>query len=78
ALEILDSAENSLSRRQDNPSGVIRIGMPAFFGRHLMMPILTNFSQRYPEIRFEMSFNDRLVDPVEEGLDLVLRFSELK
>ncbi len=78
ALEILDSAENSLSRRQDNPSGVIRIDMPAFFGRHLMMPILANFSKRYPEIRFEMSFNDRLVDPVEEGLDLVLRFSELK
>lgn len=78
ALEILDSAENSLSRRQDNPSGVIRIDMPAFFGRHLMMPILTNFSKQYPEIRFEMSFNDRLVDPVEEGLDLVLRFSELK
>lgn len=78
ALEILDSAENSLSRRNDNPSGVIRIDMPAFFGRHLMLPILTDFSRRYPEIRFEMSFNDRLVDPVEEGLDLVLRFSDLK
>ncbi|QYJ73222.1 LysR family transcriptional regulator [Shewanella sp. FJAT-51649] len=78
ALEILDSAENSLSRRKDNPSGVIRIDMPAFFGRHLMMPILTDFSKQYPDIRFEMSFNDRLVDPVEEGLDLVLRFSELK
>ncbi len=78
ALEILDSAENSLSRRQNNPSGVIRIDMPAFFGRHLMMPILTDFSKQYPEIRFEMSFNDRMVDPVEEGLDLVLRFSELK
>ncbi|QZO14283.1 LysR family transcriptional regulator [Pseudoalteromonas piscicida] len=78
ALEILDSAENSLSGRQDIPSGVIRIDMPAFFGRHLMMPILTDFSKRYPEIRFEMSFNDRMVDPVEEGFDLVLRFSELK
>lgn len=78
ALEILDSAENSLSRRKDNPSGIIRIDMPAFFGRHLMMPILTDFAKRYKEIRFEMSFNDRLVDPIEDGLDLVLRFSELK
>ena len=78
ALEILDSAENSLSRRKESPSGVVRMDMPAFFGRHLMMPILINFSQRYPDIRFELSFNDRLVDPIEEGLDLVLRFSQLK
>ncbi|RCS69165.1 LysR family transcriptional regulator [Vibrio casei] len=78
ALEILDSAENSLTKRKDNPSGVIRIDMPAFFGRELIVPILTEFSRQYSDIRFEMSFNDNLVDPVLDGLDLVLRFGELK
>lgn len=78
ALEILDSAENSLSRRQDNPAGTVRIDMPASFGRNLMMPVLLDLISRYPALRLALTFNDRLIDPVEEGVDLVLRLGELQ
>jgi len=78
ALEILDSAENMLSRRQDNPAGTVRIDMPASFGRNLMMPILLELTARYPALRLALTFNDRLIDPVEEGMDLVLRLGELQ
>lgn len=78
ALEILDSAENMLSRRQDNPAGTVRIDMPASFGRNLMMPILLELTARYPALRLALTFNDRLIDPVEEGVDLVLRLGELQ
>lgn len=78
ALEILDSAENSLSRRQENPAGTVRIDMPASFGRNLMMPLLLEIMTRYPALRLALTFNDRLIDPVEEGVDLVLRLGELQ
>lgn len=78
ALEILDSAENTLSRRQDNPAGTVRIDMPASFGRSLMIPILLEMITRYPDLRLALTFNDRLIDPVEEGVDLVLRLGELQ
>ena len=78
ALEILDSAENTLSRRQENPAGTVRIDMPASFGRNLMMPVLIEMMTRYPALRLALTFNDRLIDPVEEGVDLVLRLGELQ
>ncbi|MNI31913.1 HTH-type transcriptional regulator DmlR [compost metagenome] len=78
ALEILDSAENTLSRRQENPTGTVRIDMPASFGRNLMMPVLIEMMTRYPALRLALTFNDRLIDPVEEGVDLVLRLGELQ
>ena len=78
ALEILDSAENTLSRRQDNPAGTVRIDMPASFGRNLMMPVLLQLITRYPALRLTLTFNDRLIDPLEEGVDLVLRLGELQ
>lgn len=78
ALEIMDSAENTLSRRQDNPAGTVRIDMPASFGRNLMMPVLLELMTRHPALRLALTFNDRLIDPVEEGVDLVLRLGELQ
>lgn len=78
ALEILDSAENTLSRRKENPAGVVRIDMPASFGRELMMPVLIQLTEKYPDLRLTLTFNDRMIDPVEEGVDLVLRLGELQ
>lgn len=78
ALEILDAAEHTLCRRQDNPSGVVRIDMPASFGRDLMMPVLVDLTEKYPDLWLTLTFNDRFIDPVEEGIDLVLRLGELQ
>ncbi|QCR38041.1 LysR family transcriptional regulator [Nissabacter sp. SGAir0207] len=78
ALEILDAAEHTLCRRQASPAGNVRIDMPAALGRTLMMPILLALAERYPALRLILTFNDRLIDPVEEGVDLVLRLGELE
>lgn len=78
ALDILDTAEHALCRRQEIPSGNVRVDMPASFGRNLMMPLLLDIAKRYPALRLMLTFNDRLIDPVEEGVDLVLRLGELQ
>lgn len=78
ALEILDAAQHTLCRRQEKPSGVVRIDMPAAFGRDLVMPILIEFAERYPDLWLALTFNDRLIDPLEEGVDLILRLGDLE
>lgn len=78
ALDTLDSAEHALCRKQEIPSGTVRVDMPASLGRHLMLPLLLDIQSRYPALRLVLTFNDRFIDPVEEGIDLVLRLGELQ
>lgn len=50
---------------------------PASVGR-LLVPILTHFAERYPEIELELDFTDRLVDIVDEGFDAVVRTGDAR
>lgn len=78
ALEILRSAEMALRSKLTEPSGIVRIDMPAAFGRSVMMPVLLGMCQRYPELRLTLTFNDKVIDPLDMGFDLAIRFGPLK
>ncbi len=54
-------------------SGRLRVDMGIGVARHLIVPRLPEFLARYPEIRIELSCTDRVVDPVHEGFDCVIR-----
>jgi len=66
-------AEDSLSKTQASPSGRLRIDVPSALGRHLLMPSLPQFFERYPEINLEVGCSDRPVDLIEEGVDCAVR-----
>ncbi len=72
-LDDLEGAERMLSQTQIAPSGRVRVDMPATFGRMHGMPALLDYAAAYPQVVPHVSFTDRFVDPVEDGLDLVLR-----
>lgn len=72
-LEELEAAEHLLAADEVEPSGRLRVDMPATFGRMHGMPALLAFAQRFPQVTPQVSFTDRFVDPVEDGLDLVVR-----
>ena len=76
ALEELSEARADLSQRQHSPSGLLRVGLPTI-GYRFLLPVLPLFAQRYPDVQLELDFNDRLVDVVSEGLDVVIRSGEL-
>jgi DNA-binding transcriptional LysR family regulator len=57
--------------------GVLRITAPVQFGRRHVAPIVSAFLNEYPEVRVELSLNDRNVDLIEEGLDLAVRIGAL-
>lgn len=77
AFDLLRSAEDVARSRASTVRGILRVDMPAAFGRRIAMPILLNILRAHPDLRLEASFSDRVIDPVEEGVDLCLRFGEL-
>jgi len=77
ALGELDAAQALLAVRRGRPSGRLRVDLPLSFGRRIVAPILLELGERYPELTLEISFNDRRVDPIEEGIDLAIRMGDL-
>ncbi|WP_249978066.1 LysR family transcriptional regulator [Vreelandella olivaria] len=78
ALDTLQAAEASLRSKLAEPSGTVRIDMPAAFGRSVMMPILLGMAERYPHLKLTITFNDRIIDPLDAGFDLAIRYGALK
>ena len=50
--------------------------MPAAFGRRVLMPMLMKFLGTYPELSLSATFSDTIIDPIAEGVDLVVRFGD--
>ena len=55
------------------PRGRLRISAPLLFSQTAMGKIAAGFALRYPEVRLEITTEDRPVDMIEEGFDLVIR-----
>jgi LysR family transcriptional regulator for bpeEF and oprC len=77
-LADLEEAETVLSRARATPTGRLRIDMPVSFGRLQIMPLLGAFRAQYPDISLALSFTDRYVDLVEEGIDIAIRMGALQ
>ena len=72
-LAELEEAELSLHAENTEPRGRIRIDLPAAFGRLQALPVVLTFVQQHPQLQPHISFSDRFIDPVEEGVDIVVR-----
>ncbi|MDB5928852.1 MAG: LysR family transcriptional regulator [Polaromonas sp.] len=57
----------------ETPRGSLRVSAPLLFSQAAMGKLAAKFALRYPEIRLEVTTEDRAVDMVEEGYDLVIR-----
>ncbi len=61
-----------------SPSGVLKVSAPVTFGSRQLTEHLVEFARRYADIELDVSFNDRLVNVVDEGFDLALRIGHLE
>lgn len=77
AIDILEQAEAELTSHICQPSGRLRVDLPAAFGRQRILPILLDITRRYPELALTVTFTERFVDLIDEGIDLVIRIGEL-
>lgn len=72
-LDDLEEAELELGSLGSKPRGTLRVTCPSWFASQRFMTMLAQYRARFPEIVVDVSFEDRLVDLVEDGYDLALR-----
>lgn len=77
-LAELEEAELVLRETRLKPVGRLRVDMPVAFGRVKVVPLLPAFHAQYPDVTLALSFTDRYVDLVEEGIDVSVRFGALQ
>ncbi|MDX7998481.1 LysR family transcriptional regulator [Xenorhabdus sp. Reich] len=77
AIDVLEQAEAALTSHIAYPSGRLRVDLPAAFGRQRILPALLEIARDYPELSLTVSFSERFVDLIEEGIDLAIRIGEL-
>ncbi|WP_245965124.1 LysR family transcriptional regulator [Trinickia dinghuensis] len=73
ALDALDTAIDTVSAQRAAPSGRVRISTSVAFGQEHLMPVLPQLLSRYPALSVDVDFDDRVVDLVREGYDVVIR-----
>ncbi|MGM3275958.1 LysR family transcriptional regulator [Ralstonia sp. 24A2] len=72
-LSDLDEAEAVLAVQRSEPLGRLRLDAPATFGRLRVWPLLLRFAQQHAHVRLDVSFTDRFVDLLDEGIDVTVR-----
>jgi DNA-binding transcriptional LysR family regulator len=76
-LAELAEANESASRAHRSPRGLLTLTAPVLFGGTFVTPIVTEYLQRYPEVSTVCWFLDRVVNMMEEGVDVAVRIGEL-
>jgi DNA-binding transcriptional LysR family regulator len=77
-LSEVQDAEAKLSSSQAEPQGRLTVTASVSFGRRYVAPIVSEFIRRHKEVNVEMLFVDRVVNAVEEGLDVAVRIGHLR
>jgi DNA-binding transcriptional LysR family regulator len=76
-LANLDEIERAAAGEGTAPRGELSLTAPILFGRLHVLPIATEFLDRFPDVSVALSLLDRAVDLVEEGLDVAVRIGAL-
>ena len=73
----VEEAESVAALMQSQVQGGLRISTSVAFGRRVMAPLVMRFMQLHPKLQVELSFEDRYVDLVEQGIDVAIRMGRL-
>jgi DNA-binding transcriptional LysR family regulator len=77
-LSEVRDAETELTFGQAEPQGRLTVTASVLFGRRYIAPIVSEFIRRHQNVNVEMLFVDRVVNMVEEGIDVAVRIGHLK
>ena len=77
-LEQVAIAERSVERLRQSPAGTLRVSAPVSFGASIIAPLTASFLQAWPEVRVELDLTNRMVDLVDEGIDLAIRIGDIQ
>ncbi len=69
----IDAVEQTLAERRLHPAGALRVSVPVALGRRHIAPLIPLFLDAHPEIQVRLQVTDRVVDLVDEDVDVALR-----
>jgi len=73
----IDEAEHQAIGAQRATAGRLRISTSVAFGRRVLVPLALRYMQAHPGVQVDLSFDDRYVDLVEQGVDLAIRMGQM-
>jgi DNA-binding transcriptional LysR family regulator len=76
-LASIHEANEAASGINATPKGELAITAPILFGKKFVMPCIVRYLQQYPEVDVSAYFLDRVVNMVEEGMDVAVRIGPL-
>jgi DNA-binding transcriptional LysR family regulator len=76
-LAEVEAAESVAQDMRSQPKGVLRVNAPMTFGAFSLAPFVTRYLGRYPDMQIDLTLNDRFVDPLEEGFEVMVRVGEV-
>lgn len=76
-IEGLQELDEVVSGNRQAPRGALRVNAPLGFGRTVIAPLVSDFTNQYPEVEIQLDVSDRPVDLIDSGFDLAIRFGEL-
>ena len=77
-LAAIEETELQVSRLHDEPRGVLKVNAPASFGALYLGAAIADVMAAYPDLKVELTLNDRFIDPIEEGVDVTIRIATLE
>jgi DNA-binding transcriptional LysR family regulator len=76
-LADVEEAEASIQDERTRPSGRLIVSAPIGFGRLHVSPVMSEYLKRYAEVAGELRLTDRVINLVEDGVDLAVRIGHL-
>jgi len=77
-LNAVEDAEEQMASRRERPAGRLRVDAASPFVLHVIVPLIGQFRELYPEITLELSSNDQVTDLIEQRTDLAIRIGGLR
>jgi DNA-binding transcriptional LysR family regulator len=73
----IESLEEQITGHSGTPQGLLRVTTSLAFAGHQLAPVLPEFLARHPLVQLDLLPTDRVIDMVEEGIDVALRIGRL-
>lgn len=77
AFDEIDTVLDEVNCFRDTPMGTLKLNTASLFSRLVLIPIVAGFTQQYPDIKVEITTDDRLIDIVQQEFDAGIRLSNI-
>ncbi|OZS41485.1 LysR family transcriptional regulator [Photobacterium sanguinicancri] len=75
--ETLDNIQNIADAYHSVPKGELRITSPVYFGQEHLQPVISQFMKQYPDVKINLSLDDKKADIIGDHFDLAFRLGKL-